>query len=105
MHAFVLPTAHCFAAASDLDEYENDDDPGFQRMDVVGQEAALGREWSDASGPSVCYACGVGCVCVAYFARLALLCTACAALESRSLAAPPTAPRALQPAWPLLTCI
>lgn len=34
----------CFAAASDLDEYENEDDPGYQRMDVVGQEAALGRE-------------------------------------------------------------
>ncbi|KAL4424107.1 hypothetical protein ABPG75_001408 [Micractinium tetrahymenae] len=40
-------------ASSDADEYEDDDDPGFLRLDVVGQEAALGFELdqlSDTSG-------------------------------------------------------
>ena len=51
-------------AASELDEYDNDDDPGYQRMDVVGQEATLGREyhvtpslWRACSSDSGCVAC------------------------------------------------
>ena len=31
-------------SGSELDEYEDEDDPGYLRLDVVGQEAALGCE-------------------------------------------------------------
>ena len=52
-HTLCLPVACAIlTAASELDEYENDDDPGYQRMDVVGQEAALGRESTLQGHPS-----------------------------------------------------
>lgn len=46
----VLPLLHDAGlqdggSSSDVDEYDDDDDPGFLRLDVVGQEAALGCEW------------------------------------------------------------
>ena len=52
-----------------MDEYEDDEDPGFQRMDVVGQEAALGCKCallfpthSSTSGTSACLpACPPAC--------------------------------------------
>jgi hypothetical protein len=36
--------------SGEVDEYDDDDDPGYVRMDVVGQEAALGRESGQAPG-------------------------------------------------------
>ena len=48
-------------STSDLDEYDDDDDPGFLRLDVVGQEAALGCE---CHGTSTQQQPQAGCCCL-----------------------------------------